>query len=112
MLLPKVGRHLFTKNGREYAQKVTARAHQLSADIHRRLDLLSLAGEQLKAAGLPASEASRMRQFMAFAIDALLNVEVGWLVWLLRSFACVLVCFVQTATRIDFRHAHHSPQCG
>lgn len=79
LLSPNVGhaRHLLTSRGaakRLQVQAFKASRHALIGDAWARL---SAAGEELKAAGLPGSESSRLRQYLVTALQAwegLLNV--------------------------------------
>ena len=67
-------RHLYTTHGVHEREAVSERLALLRSAAARQLSRLSLHAEELKAAGLPANEATRIRQYSATLSDALMRV--------------------------------------
>ena len=70
-------RHTYTAAGRRQRKLVMQHASLLHERMALQMKHLSLLAEEMKRAGLPANEATRIRQHFVNAINALMQVR-GW----------------------------------
>jgi hypothetical protein len=67
-------RHHYTATGRKHRELVVSHARLLNQRMAELLKRLSLLSEEMKEAGLPANEATRIRQHFVNLINALMQV--------------------------------------
>eukprot|EP00041_Stephanoeca_diplocostata_P027172 m.745202 g.745202 ORF g.745202 m.745202 type:complete len:411 (+) comp23127_c3_seq3:128-1360(+) len=63
-------RHHLTKSGRSHQERVLSRVHEVKTAIATHLQLIQLLCEEMKFAGLPGNEASRMRNNFSSMVQA------------------------------------------
>lgn len=71
-------RHHYTEAGRKKRELVMSHASLLHKRLAEQIKRLSVLAEEMKEAGLPANEATRIRQHLINLVNAMMQVDGIW----------------------------------